>query len=746
MKKISVFFLLMFSLGQTYSQTVIFDDELYSPPLGFGNLAWNSVGNLNLDKYGRAYISSMIYYGIPGSCCSYDVRKINLWNNSFQYHSGLGIGSNIPYINTNSSFYFWRSELLSFIRKESSLLTIPFTSGFQYKVFVDNKDNLFISNGDSIYKIDSTGVINASFDIDVTYITGDESNNLFIVTDSLRKYDSLGTQLWSYPNNGNIVVVDSISNSYFFNAGILTKLDSSGNVKFLRNGISNGLIAVDKNEYIYIKASAFLYKYNSTADTVIWSHPLSESYEAISVDNNENCYLLGAKNNIPWSSPNGYSGYYGYAYLKILASLPPPDSINITQVSDTIFCSGDSIEVHFDVNGPPNYINSYRLERSNASGSFISGVSVLGYSSGSPVRSVISTFTPSSSNYALRVVPTYSAPGLISYPYASITINKPAEITFDISSPFRICSNYSPVDLNPQPMGGILSGTGIYGTWFYPDSATAPGTYNINYALTDSNGCAAHRNINIYLLLNPVPLVSLYSTSDSICKGDTLHLNGIPAGGFYSGPGITNDIFYSDSTSLLTNLVSYSLISMVSNFACTTSTSKSLYVFPQDPINFNLVQDTVCLTGPPILIAATPTGGILSGDGIYSNTFYPDSAGQGLHTIAYTYVTNDGCIQLSNVDIFVDYCLSAQSGGSENKNITIFPNPVSGSLTIKAPMPLNFSIIQISDTKGRLVYEGEFSGTIRIIDVSKLSDGIYLCKIIMNNEMLFSEKFSVFVK
>ncbi|MBK8416706.1 MAG: hypothetical protein IPL22_20655 [Bacteroidetes bacterium] len=189
---------------------------------------------------------------------------------------------------------------------------------------------------------------------------------------------------------------------------------------------------------------------------------------------------------------------------------------------------------------------------------------------------------------------------------------------------------------------------------FYPDSVSSPGSYQIVYNFTDSNGCSATEYANISLLLNPISSVALFTSSDSICKGDTLQLNGIPVGGIYGGMGLTNNIFYSDSTSMIDNLVEYSIVSIVSNFACTTSTTKYLHVFPKDSIVFILPHDTICPMEPPFLISATPGGGVLSGNALFGQTFYPDSAVVlAFNPINYTYTNAFGCENNATDSVYV---------------------------------------------------------------------------------------------
>jgi hypothetical protein len=61
---------------------------------------------------------------------------------------------------------------------------------------------------------------------------------------------------------------------------------------------------------------------------------------------------------------------------------------------------------------------------------------------------------------------------------------------------------------------------------------------------------------------------------------------------------------------------------------------------------------TQCENGDPILLSATPTGGVFSGAGVGGNMFDPSVAGVGIHIITYT-VTVGGCMNSGTINIEV---------------------------------------------------------------------------------------------
>ncbi|MCO6461942.1 MAG: choice-of-anchor L domain-containing protein [Saprospiraceae bacterium] len=101
-----------------------------------------------------------------------------------------------------------------------------------------------------------------------------------------------------------------------------------------------------------------------------------------------------------------------------------------------------------------------------------------------------------------------------------------------------LCSNDSPVTLNATPTPGVWSGPGITGGLFDPTSA-GPGQHILTYTLT--GGCTGSSATTI--TVNQAPIVSV-EPIDTLCMDDpAITLTGTPAGGIFSGPGVTGNTF-----------------------------------------------------------------------------------------------------------------------------------------------------------------------------------------------------------
>ncbi len=71
----------------------------------------------------------------------------------------------------------------------------------------------------------------------------------------------------------------------------------------------------------------------------------------------------------------------------------------------------------------------------------------------------------------------------------------------------------------------------------------------------------------------------------------------------------------------------------------------------------------------------------------------------------------------------------------------LYPNPVKNSLTISSSLDLDQSIISIFDIAGRRVLNYKLANNINSIDVSRLSSGEYILRIITKENHISSEKF-----
>ena len=136
-----------------------------------------------------------------------------------------------------------------------------------------------------------------------------------------------------------------------------------------------------------------------------------------------------------------------------------------------------------------------------------------------------------------------------------------------------ICDNASPVTLTASPAGGTFSGsTGVSGSTFDPAGLTA-GSITLTYNYTDGNGCSGSATSTFNL--NAAPTASLGAFTDVCLQDPAFGLTGgLPAGGTYSGTGVSGGNFDPSTAGAGAQTITYT----VTENGCTDAVSQSITV------------------------------------------------------------------------------------------------------------------------------------------------------------------------
>ena len=213
----------------------------------------------------------------------------------------------------------------------------------------------------------------------------------------------------------------------------------------------------------------------------------------------------------------------------------------------------------------------------------------------------------------------------------------------------NLCENADSLVLSGgSPSGGFYSGNSVYNDVFYPDSSGS-GSFIITYTYLEANSCLASTSSTV--TVSSLPVVNLDSLNP-ICLNDSPFVlnGGSPAGGFYSGNGISNGIFNSQITGIGNFNINYIF---TDSLGCTNNSEISLNVKPLPNITLTPFNDLCIDATNLVLTNGLPTGGSYSGNGVYNGIFYPDSSGIGNHTITYSGELN-GCYNTHTQTITVN--------------------------------------------------------------------------------------------
>ncbi|MGV3504587.1 MAG: T9SS type A sorting domain-containing protein [Adhaeribacter sp.] len=269
--------------------------------------------------------------------------------------------------------------------------------------------------------------------------------------------------------------------------------------------------------------------------------------------------------------------------------------------------------------------------------------------------------------------------GPCAYSYSNViqvTVNALPSVSFS-GLPAKVCTDTAPITLTGSPAGGTFSGPGVSGNVFNPATAGA-GAHIISYRFTNGNQCS--NTANIFVLVGP----AVYGGgAQSACiNTPAFALSGaIPAGGTWSGPGLTaNGLFDPAVAGVGDHLLTYTVSG---NFGCgqdpqTLSTTKTVQVRPLTVVNPGPAQ-TVCINQADFNLSGySPANGTWSGPGVTAEgRFSPRTAGLGTHTLTFTANTNN-------------------CPNSATKTITVSPLPVLSLQPLDRQCSSNFLPVALS--------------------------------------------------
>ncbi|RLD54448.1 MAG: hypothetical protein DRI97_11480, partial [Bacteroidetes bacterium] len=225
---------------------------------------------------------------------------------------------------------------------------------------------------------------------------------------------------------------------------------------------------------------------------------------------------------------------------------------------------------------------------------------------------------------------------------------------------------------------------------------TATGVYTYYVTQTD-DGCESLATM-VTLTINELPVVGL-STFSPVCIDVAAFVlsGGTPAGGVYSGTGVSSDsIFDPAIAGAGTHDITYTYMDAI---GCTNDTTQTITVYDLPVVTFDAIPDVCLNDGPITLTEGMPAGGTYSGIGVANNVFDPMVAGIGTHTITYDYTDGNGC------------------GNTADQTVTVtdYPHP---SLGPDSSACIGQTVILDATTAGGVSYEwypgGETTATINV--------------------------------
>lgn len=247
-----------------------------------------------------------------------------------------------------------------------------------------------------------------------------------------------------------------------------------------------------------------------------------------------------------WINSNaGADPAFSVDQIVVSSSLATSNSLTtVDDVAPGSWCEGTqtTLSVNYTSTGTWNPANNFNVELSDETGSFASPT-VIGSVASTMSSGSIPATAPGSlvagGAYRVRVVATDPATTGTDNSTDLIINALPSVSQSAISD---VCVNGGAINLvGGTPGGGTYSGTGVSGGMFDP-TITGLGTHTVDYTITSGSGCTNTASTTITVV--DAPTVTLASYSNVCADASSFALTGgSPAGGTYSGTGVTGGMF-----------------------------------------------------------------------------------------------------------------------------------------------------------------------------------------------------------
>ncbi|RSK37168.1 DUF7948 domain-containing protein [Hymenobacter metallilatus] len=221
----------------------------------------------------------------------------------------------------------------------------------------------------------------------------------------------------------------------------------------------------------------------------------------------------------------------------------------------------------------------------------------------------------------------------------------------------NVCVASAPIPLQGSPAGGVWTGPGVTGSvgagFFFTPTASLLGTQTLTYTVTGVGPCGGVSTLQLTVVPAP-PIAFTAPAQTSFCLNPgvptVVGLAATPAGGTFSGPGVSGAQFNAAVAGPGTHTLVYS----VTTNGCQLQTTRTVTV-TQAVVGAGLV---TCTGAGPQALVGSPAGGVWSGPGVSGSAatgfvFTPTPALLGNRLLTYTVTAPGGCTSSAPMPVTV---------------------------------------------------------------------------------------------
>lgn len=294
-----------------------------------------------------------------------------------------------------------------------------------------------------------------------------------------------------------------------------------------------------------------------------------------------------------------------------------------------------------------------------------------------------------------------------------------------ISGPSTVCLG-TPVSLTTTGTGGVwaisnttaamVDGAGVV-------TGLVPGIDTVAYIIV--NGCGYDFAIHPITVVEP-PFAGIMSGASDVCVGNSITLTVTGTGGVWDHSN--GSTFVSTSGVVLGVMPGIDTILYSVTNSCGTVVAYQAVTVGSSDHGVITGSDTVCI-GDNVVFTESVSGGLwttVMGHALISGSGNVLGVNAGIDTVKYAVTSSCGTTYATKTIVVVD-CSTGVNDITRNAGITVYPNPASDVITIKAVE--NVTKVQVMNLLGQEVYSSNGNGKETIVDLKGQPSGTYIVKV-----------------